>query len=170
MPPHQNLWVDLVEKLPKPPSTQGLWLGEGLHFLGVTKPSTGSSSLFGTFRCPGRPKGCKCLQRRRPMPGVDFQAVRSLVSIAQVLERIGFVPAECSGDQVRGPCPVHGSNSPKSRSFSANPARNAYQCFKCGSTGNQLDLWAAVTKTDLYTAAIDLCEKFHLDVPWVRKW
>ena len=41
------------------------------------------------------------------MPGGDFQAVRCLVSIAQVLERIGFVPAECSGDQVRGPCPVH---------------------------------------------------------------
>ena len=104
------------------------------------------------------------------MPGVDFQAVRCLVSIAQVLERIGFVPAECSGEQVRGPCPVHGSTSPKSRSFSANPARNAYRCFQCGSSGNQLDLWAAVTKTDLHTAAIDLCEKFDLDVPWVRKW
>ena len=104
------------------------------------------------------------------MPGVDFQAVRSLVSIAQVLERIGFVPAECSGDQVRGPCPVHGSNSPKSRSFPANSARNVYRCFKCGSSGNQLDLWAAVTKTDLHTAAIDLCEKFQLDVPRIRKW
>ena len=106
MAPHQNLWVDLVEKLRKPPSTQGLWLGEGLHFLGVTKPSTGSSSLLGTFRYPGQLEGCKWLQQRQPMPGVDFQAVRSLVSMAQVLERIGFVPVECSGGQVRGPCPV----------------------------------------------------------------
>ena len=40
------------------------------------------------------------------MPGVDFQAVRSMVSMAQVLERIGFVPTECSGGQVRGPRPV----------------------------------------------------------------
>jgi len=65
------------------------------------------------------------------MPGIDFQAVRSLVSMAQVLERIGFVPAEHSGDQ--------------------------------------LDLWAAVAKTDLHTAAINLCEKLHLDVPWVHR-
>ncbi len=104
------------------------------------------------------------------MPGVDFRAVRSMVSMAPVLELIGFVPNERSGDQFRGPCPVHGSNSSKSRSFSANLGRNAYQCFKCGSSGNQLDLWAAVAKTDLHTAAIDLCEKLQLDVPWVTKW
>ena len=104
------------------------------------------------------------------MPGVDFQTVRSMVSMAQVLELIGFVPHECSGDQFRGPCPVHGSSSSKSRSFSVNVGRNAYQCFKCGSSGNQLDLWAAMAKTDLHTATIDLCEKLHLDVPWIRKW
>ncbi len=104
------------------------------------------------------------------MPGIDFKAVRCLVSMAQVLERIGFVPAEHSGDQLRGPRPVHGSKSSKSRSFSVNSGRNAYQCFKCGSSGNQLDLWAAVAKTDPHTATIDLCEKLHLDVPWVHRW
>ena len=81
------------------------------------------------------------------MPGIDFHAVRSMISMAQVLELIRFVAHECSGDQLRGPCPVHGSKSQKSRSFSVNLARSAYQCFKCGSWGNQLDLWAAVMKT-----------------------
>lgn len=109
-------------------------------------------------------------QWRRSLPGVDFQAVRSMVSMAQVLELIGFVAQKSSGGQLRGPCPLHGSRSPRSRSFSANLERNAYQCFKCGSSGNQLDLWAAVTKTDLHTAAIDLCEKAQVDVPWIRKW
>jgi len=90
--------------------------------------------------------------------------------MAQVLELIGFVAHQSSGDQLRGPCPVHGSSSSKSRSFSANVQRHTYQCFKCGSLGNQLDLWAAVTKTDLHTAAIDLCEKAHVDIPWIRKW
>ena len=90
--------------------------------------------------------------------------------MAQVLELIGFVAHESSGDQLRGPCPIHGSSSPKSRSFSVNVQRNTYQCFKCGSLGNQLDLWAAVTKTDLHTATIDLCEKAHVDIPWIRKW
>lgn len=42
------------------------------------------------------------------MPSLDFQAVRAAVSISQVLEIVGFVTAEQSGDQVRGPCPVHG--------------------------------------------------------------
>jgi DNA primase len=90
-----------------------------------------------------------------------------MISIACVLELVGFVPRESSGDQLRGPCPIHGSKSQSSRSFSVNIARNAYQCFKCGSSGNQLDLWAAVTQTDLHAAAIDLCEKAHVDVPWI---
>ena len=29
-----------------------------------------------------------------------------------------------------------------------NSGRNAYPCFKCGSSGNPLDLWAAVTYVD----------------------
>ncbi len=109
-------------------------------------------------------------QERRPLPGIDFPAVRLMVPMARVLELIGFVPRESSGDQVRGPCPIHGSSSPKSRSFSANVGRNAYRCFKCDSSGNQLDLWAAVTKMDLHAAAIDRCEKARVDIPWIRKW
>ena len=35
---------------------------------------------------------------------------------------------------------MHGSNSPKSRSFSANPGQNIYPCFLCGSSGHQLAL------------------------------
>ena len=104
------------------------------------------------------------------MPGVDFQAVRSMVPIAQVLALIGFVPRESSGEQLRGPCPVHRSTSPRSRTFSVNLRQNAYRCFKCGSVGNQLDLWAALSKTDLHTATVDLCERLHLDIPWIRKW
>lgn len=104
------------------------------------------------------------------MPGVDFQAVRSMVSIADVLELVGFVPRISSGDQMRGPCPIHESRSPRSRTFSANLERNAYRCFKCGSTGNQLDLGAAVIGEDLHSATIMLCEKLHVEVPWIRRW
>ncbi len=104
------------------------------------------------------------------MPGIDFRTVRAMVSMNQVLELVEFVPNECSRDQVRGPCPVHGSISTKSRSFSANLKYNAYRCFKCGSSGNQLDLWAAVSKADLHTATVELCQKLHLDIPWIRKW
>jgi DNA primase len=105
---------------------------------------------------------------RRNVPGVDFQAVRSRVPMREVLALIGFVPREICGEQLRGPCPVHGSSSATSRSFSVNLRRNAYRCFKCGSSGNQLDLWAALSKTDLHSAAVDLCQRLQTDIPWIR--
>src|SRR5271157_2014756 len=42
------------------------------------------------------------------------------VTLAHVLERIGFVSCVSSGDQMRGPCPVHHSTAPSGRSFSAS--------------------------------------------------
>jgi DNA primase len=101
------------------------------------------------------------------MPSLDFQAIREAVSISQVLEIVGFVAAEQSGDQVRGPCPVHGSTSPASRSLSANLRRNTFQCFKCGAKGNQLDLYAAITGLPIHEAALQLCEKAGVDLQQV---
>jgi len=77
------------------------------------------------------------------MPGIHFAEARARIALADVLDLLGFVPCESSGDQVRGPCPVHHSISPSSRSFSANLKRHIYRCFKCGSCGNQLDLYAS---------------------------
>jgi len=102
------------------------------------------------------------------MPGVRFQEVRSLVSMTQVLELLGFVAQKTSGEEVRGVCPVHGSTSPKSRSFSANVKKRVYRCFRCGSAGNQLDLYAAATHQSLYAAAVDLCQRVGCAVPWIN--
>lgn len=104
------------------------------------------------------------------MPGMDFAAVRAQVSMAQVLDLLGFVAHERSGNQVRGACPVHRSRSSRSRSFSVNLDDNVYRCFKCGSSGGTLELWAAVHGTSVYAAAIDLCDRLSVEVPWVRKW
>jgi transposase len=59
---------------------------------------------------------------------------------------------------------------PRSRSFSVNVQRGRYQCFRCGSRGNALDLWAAVHKLPLHAAAIDLCQQARIDVPWIQRW
>ena len=104
------------------------------------------------------------------MPGVDYRKLRAAISMAEILRLIGFVPARADGPQLRGPCPVHGSSSKRSRVFSVNLKTNAYRCFKCGSAGNQLDLYAAVTKKTLYQAAIDLCERLHCSTPWIHRW
>jgi CHC2 zinc finger len=102
------------------------------------------------------------------VPGIDFARVRCEIPLADVLNLIGFAPFEIARDQVRGPCPVHRASSARSRSFSANVKRHIYKCFKCGSAGNQLDLYAKVTGLSLLEATIDLCRHLHSDVPWIH--
>ena len=105
-----------------------------------------------------------------PMPGIDYSQLREKIHISDVLQLAGFEAAETSGDQVRGPCPIHGSNSPTSRSFSANLGKNSFRCFKCGASGNQLDLWVALSKLPLHEAAKDLCERLGIETPEIRRW
>jgi DNA primase len=101
------------------------------------------------------------------MAGIDFAALRRRLRLGQVLELLGFVPGTHLGAQVRGPCPVHGSRSPNSRAFAAHLERQCWHCFGCGAHGNALDLWTAATKLPLYEAALDLCQRLHLDIPWL---
>jgi hypothetical protein len=101
------------------------------------------------------------------MPGIRFAEVRARVTMAEVLGLIGVVPRETAGAQVRGPCPVHHSATPSSRSFSANLRLHIYRCFKCGSSGNHLDLYASATGLSLFEAAVKLCEQLGREVPWV---
>lgn len=101
------------------------------------------------------------------MAGIDYRALRQQVRLAQVLDLLGFVPSARSGNQVRGPCPVHGSRTRRSRSFSAHLERHCWQCFHCGAAGNALDLWAAATRLPLYEAAVDLCRRLNLAIPWL---
>src|SRR6266550_916749 len=100
------------------------------------------------------------------MPAIDFRELRRLVSMAEVLALLGFEPGRGSGNQLRGPCPLHGS-ADRSRVFSVNLAKNIFQCFKCGAAGNHLDLWATATKQPLYEAALDLCQRLNRDIPYL---
>ena len=80
------------------------------------------------------------------MPGIDFALLRRQITLAQVLELVGFAPRTQRGPHWRGRCPVHGSKSPKSRSFAADVERQCWHCFGCGAGGNALDLYLAVTR------------------------
>jgi transposase InsO family protein len=98
-------------------------------------------------------------------PAIDFAAVRAAVTLAAVLQLLGFQPNSTRGAQQRGPCPLHGSTSGTSRCFSANLDRNAFHCFKCNEQGNALELWAKAKQLSVYDAAIDLCERLHIPLP-----
>ena len=105
------------------------------------------------------------------MPGVDFGRVRTEITMEQVLSLLGFEPSERSGAQWNGSLSaarVHAGG--RRRSFSVNVATGRYCYHRCGSRGNQLELWAVATRLPLNQAATDLCHRLDHDVPWIRRW
>jgi len=102
------------------------------------------------------------------MPLIDLRQARAEIRLGWVLDLLGWRPRERRGEQVRGACPLHGSTSPRSRSFSAHLGRGMWQCFRCGAAGNALDLWARATGQGLYQAVLDLYDRLGQEVPWLR--
>jgi hypothetical protein len=98
-------------------------------------------------------------------PAIDFAAVRAAITLAAVLQLLGCQPRSSRGAQQRGPCPLHGSTAGTSRSFSANLEQHTFHCFKCGRSGNALDLWAQANRLSTYDAAIDLCQRLNIALP-----
>jgi DNA primase len=102
------------------------------------------------------------------MPLIDLRQARAEIPLSDVLALLGFVPRTRCGAQWRGPCPLHGSQSPASRSFAAHVGKHVWHCFRCGQGGNALDLWARVTGQELYAAVLDLYQRLGRSVPWLQ--
>jgi putative transposase len=98
-------------------------------------------------------------------PAINFAAVRAAITIAQVLALLSFVPRSDHAGQQRGACPLHGSTSGTARCFSVNTNAHTFHCFKCGRSGNALDLWAAANRLSPYDAALDLCQRLNIPLP-----
>jgi len=108
------------------------------------------------------------------MPALDFREARARLQLAEVLDLVGFEASRRRGDQVRGPCPVHRSRTPASRSLAsrslaAHLGKNVWHCFARGAGGNALDLWVAVTQKPLYGAVLDLFLRLGREVPWLLR-
>jgi DNA primase len=101
------------------------------------------------------------------MPGIDYRRLRQQVSMAQVLDLLGFQATRRQGDQLRGACPIPGCSSRSGYSFSVHLTRQVYRCFACRSHGNPLDLWAAVHRLPFHAAALNLCQTISLIPPWL---
>jgi DNA primase len=99
------------------------------------------------------------------MPGIDFRQARQEVRLAEVLALLDYRPCRRAGEQWRGPCPVHGSTSATSRCFAAHLGENVWHCFRCGTGGNALDLWAAATKQAIYPAVLELYRRLGRTPP-----
>jgi len=98
-------------------------------------------------------------------PAIDFATVKAAITIAQVLNLLGFVPRSDHAGQQRGACPLHGSTAGTARCFSVNTNAHTFHCFKCNRSGNALELWAAANRLSIYDAAIDLCQRLNIPLP-----
>ena len=100
-----------------------------------------------------------------PRPAIDFAAIKATVNMAAVLQLLGCTAGQTRGSQYRGPCPLHGSNRGTARCFNASLDQNLFHCFKCGSSGDVIDLCAKATKKAPYDAAVELCQRLGIDLP-----
>lgn len=99
-------------------------------------------------------------------PRIDFEAVKSRIDIGAVLKLLGI---EATKVQHRGACPLHGSTRGTSRCFSVNCEKNVFHCFKCGQSGNALELWSKATNQTPYDAAVDLCARLSIELPMLNQ-
>lgn len=100
------------------------------------------------------------------MAGVDFAVVKAAVPLSEVLRLLGWSPTYKQGKRCRGWCPLHSSDPHGSRIFATNG--DQWYCHKCKTGGDQLELYARVRGLTLYGAAIELCKRVCLPVPWLR--
>jgi hypothetical protein len=94
---------------------------------------------------------------------VDFKKVKEAVDMQMVLDHYGIKRLTKSGDERRGPCPIH-KGSPRSKNFTVNIRKNAFNCFSsnCKARGNVLDFVAAMENCDVRAAALKLAEWFKI--------
>jgi len=95
------------------------------------------------------------------MPFLDFRAIKSKVSIGDVLDHYDLrSKLKQSGEVFTGQCPIHGGD--RSDSFRVSLAKNCFHCFSCRAHGNQLDFVVAMEKCSVKEAAQRLVEWFGL--------
>ena len=96
---------------------------------------------------------------------INFVAVKSAVTITQVLERYGLLSGMHSiknGDAYEGRCPIHKGSSDSQ--FKVSVSKNCWNCFgsECKGGGNVLDFVAKMESVDVNQAAHQLNEWFNL--------
>src|ERR1041384_2762780 len=94
---------------------------------------------------------------------VDFKIVKAAVTMQMALDHFGIRNLTKSGDELRGPCPIH-HGSKRRKNFTVNIRKNAFKCFSegCGAGGNVLDLVSAMESCSVREAAVKLKEWFKV--------
>lgn len=96
------------------------------------------------------------------MPYIDLMSLRDQVTVWDVLTAIGWRPWTWTAEIRRGPCPLCGDCRPRSRILSA--VRHHYYCHRCRQHGDALCLWMRYYHLPLVDAALQMVQRFNLDV------
>jgi DNA primase len=94
---------------------------------------------------------------------VDFRAVKSAITMEQVLQQYGLLDKFKRGtDSFSGPCPIHKGTNPTQ--FRVSISKNIWNCFsECKHGGNVLDFIARMEDVSIHAAALKAIEWFGLD-------
>lgn len=101
-----------------------------------------------------------------PKRPLDLRALRDQIRPFWVLRDYGWYPTSTGREQLHGPCPVHGSTSPRSRSMRVHD-RVVY-CFSCHFSGDAVALFARLAGVPTLTAAYELCARYRIDPPYLQ--
>jgi DNA primase len=95
-------------------------------------------------------------------PFVDFRAIRSAITMEQVLQHYGLLDQfKRSGDTLTGRCPIHRGSNPTQ--FRVSLSKNLWNCFsECKHGGNTLDFVARMENVPVHDAALKVCAWFNL--------
>lgn len=98
-----------------------------------------------------------------PNEWVDFKVIKEAVDFQMVLDHYDIKGLTNSGDELRGPCPIH-KGGQQGKTFSVNMHKNAFKCFYvgCEARGNVLDFVAAMENCSVRDAALKLQEWFRV--------
>jgi hypothetical protein len=102
------------------------------------------------------------MPRYRP---VDYRRLRDMVKPAVVLQGINWRATSARPGLARGPCPIHRSQSRRSRSFWVSDT-HCY-CYKCHFLGDAVGLKAALEGIPVLEAAHKLAIHLKLDMPYL---
>ena len=93
---------------------------------------------------------------------VDFRLVKEAISMEMLLLHYGISDFQRNGDEAKGNCPFHQSESGKS--LAINFSKNTFYCFakNCKAKGNVLDFVAKKEKCTVKDAALRLDGWFNV--------
>lgn len=120
-----------------------------------------------------RPVGLASLGEAAPgnggstMPGIDFVAMKNLVTLKETLGLIGWAPQRREPSSLRGYCPLHSCIPHPSRSFAVSG--EVWYCHSCKRGGDALDLYGALYGCQPWEAARRLCNALGRPIPWLRR-